>query len=136
MNPDALSEEAKAEYERMLEQVDWDLPGMENIGEDMTRWLVRLIREGELINSIHCLGWGYWPTKNGGYLDERTLRVLADFIEIQNKPFWDEYEAYCAAQEPLTDAEIEEMKCLDELGFIATPTSTTETSASSSVNPE
>jgi hypothetical protein len=117
----------------MLEQVDWDLPGMENIGEDMTRWLVRLIREGELINSIHCLGWGFWPTKNGGYLDERTLRVLADFIEIQNKPFWDEYDKWCEEHPP--EQEGDEL-CLDELGFTATPTSITGTSASSSVNPE
>ncbi len=125
MGRDALSEEAKAECERMLEQVDWNLPGMENIDEDMTLWIVRLIREGELINSIHCLGWGFWPIKNGGYLDERTLRVLADFIEIQNKPFWDEYDKWCE-EHPL-EQEGDEL-CLDELGSTATLTSTTRTS--------
>lgn len=90
----------------VLSKVDWTLPGMEKISKDMNRWLIRIIEDEELVHSIACLGWAFWPTKNGGYLDQQTLRVLADFIEIQNKPFWDEYDAYYDSQEPLTDEQI------------------------------
>jgi hypothetical protein len=117
--------------EQNLEKVDWTLPGMDKLGDDMIRWITRLIKDEEVVNDISCLGWAFWPVKNGGYLDERTLRVLADFIEIQNKPFWDDYERYCNEQEPLTEQEMEDMKCLDELGSMLTPTSTTKAYAGS-----
>ena len=95
MGGDALTPEEKAEYEQMLEKVDWNLPGMEVFGEDSLRWIKRSILDEDIVNAIACLGWGFWPTKNRGYYDEHSLRKIADFIEIQNKPFWDEYERYC-----------------------------------------
>lgn len=118
-----------------MEQVNWLLPGMEKFSDQQLNAIKRSLDNEDIVNSIHCLGWALWPTENRGYYDSDWLRVIADFLEIQNKPFWDEYEAYCAAQEPLTEQEQEEMLCLDELGFTATPTSTTETSASSSEAP-
>ena len=107
-----------------LEKVDWTLPGMEKFSADDIAFFKRDIADpdGGIVNSIHCLGWAYWPVRNKGYLDEQLLRVIADFIEIQNKPFWDEYDAYCAAQEPLTE---KEQLCLEELGSMPTPTSST-----------
>lgn len=88
-----------------MEQPDWNLPGMENISEHDIRWLKKSIENEDIVKSIHCLGWAFWPTKNVGYYDERTLRVMADFIEIQNKPFWDEYDAYCEQELRARDEE-------------------------------
>lgn len=127
-----ITSEEQAEYNKTLEQVNWDLPGMEKFDDRTKEIFIRSIQQGDIVNSIHSLGWALWPTKNRGYYDSHHLRQIADFLEIQNKPFWDEYKAYCAVQEPLTGDEL----CLDELGFTVIPTSTTETSASSSVNPE
>ncbi len=131
-----LTEEQKIEYAKTLAEVKWDLPGMEQFSDNQRQVLIRCIQGGDIVNSIHCLGWALWPTQNKGYYDTEHLRMIATFLEVQNKPFWDEYEAYCAAQEPLTEQEQEEQLCLDELGFTVTPTSTTETSVVSSVNPE
>ncbi len=44
------------------------------------------------------MGWSLWPTKNTGYYDTEHLRAIADFLEIQNKPFWDAYDRYCEEQ--------------------------------------
>ena len=81
-----------------MDKVDWSLPGMDKFSSDDIAFFKRDIAteqnpDGALVNSIQSLGWAYWPIKNKGYLDERLLRKIADFIEIQNKPFWDEYEA-------------------------------------------
>jgi hypothetical protein len=67
----------------------------------------KLEEENMLVNDISSLGWGFWPSKGGGYFDEHTLRILADEIEQRNKPFWDEYEEYCRCQDltPLTEDE-------------------------------
>ncbi len=89
------------DYQDMLEQVDWNLPGMENFSKDNKEYLTRFILDGTLVNDATCLGWALWPTKNEGFYDEKILRVIADFIEIQNKPFWDDYAAYCYEQEQL-----------------------------------
>jgi len=78
-----------------LDTVDWNLPGMEKFSEHTKDWLTRLIKEDQLVNQLASLGWSFWPTRNIGFFDERSLRNLADFIEIQNKPFWDGYEEYC-----------------------------------------
>lgn len=80
-----------------LSKVDWTLPGMEKFSEDDIRFFKRELEdeEGGIVYSIQCLGWGFWPISNRGYLDEHLLRKIADFIEIQNKPFWDDYEKYC-----------------------------------------
>lgn len=144
-----------------MEQVNWFLPGMEKFSEQQLSAIKRSLDNEDIVNSIHCLGWALWPTENRGYYDSEWLRVIADFLEIQNKPFWDEYEAYCQAQQEEAEAaargectNLEGCKnecngacgyttfthgdelCLDELGFTATPTSTTETSAVSSPPPE
>lgn len=62
----------------------------------------RLEEDGILRDEISSLGWALWPfDKNGkqmGYFDEHLLRRVADEIERRNKPFWDEYEAYCRRQ--------------------------------------
>ena len=61
----------------------------------------KLEDEGSLRNEIASLGWGFWPSEckeGSGYFNEETLRILADEIERRNKPFWDEYEAYCKSQ--------------------------------------
>ena len=29
--------------------------------------LIRCIQLGDIVNSIHSLGWALWPTKNRGY---------------------------------------------------------------------
>lgn len=128
-----LTAEQQIETDKTLAEVKWDLPGMEQFNDHQRETLIRCIQGGDIVNSIHCLGWALWPTQNKGYYDSDHLRMIATFLEVQNKPFWDEYEAYCATQEPLTE---EDQLCLDELGSIATPTSTTETSASSSPLPE
>jgi len=78
-----------------LDKVDWTLPGMEKFSEADIRFLKKTITDEDLVNSIHCLGWALWPTTNRGYYNEDVLRKLADFIEIQNKPFWDEYDKHC-----------------------------------------
>ena len=56
----------------------------------------RLEEIGVLQNTLASLGWAFWPCdKNGkfiGYLDEHTLRKLADEIEKRNAPFWAEYD--------------------------------------------
>ena len=89
-------EEKEVEFNRKnLEQVDWNLPGMEEITPQQRETLTRSILNGDIVNSIHSLGWSLWPTKNRGYYDEVWLRCIARFIEIQNKPFWDDYEKYC-----------------------------------------
>jgi hypothetical protein len=98
MGGDTLSSEEAAIYSRNLEKVDWKLPGMEKFHEHQIKTLKRSIEIGTIVNSIHSLGWSLWPTKNEGYYDEHWLRTIADFIEIQNKPFWDEYEKYCEEQ--------------------------------------
>ncbi len=83
----------------------WFLPGMEKFSEQQLSALKRAIDDTSIVNSIHCLGWALWPTKNQGYYDSEWLRTIADFLEIQNKPFWDEYETYCNSNEPLDDEE-------------------------------
>lgn len=57
-----------------------------------------LEERGMLVNDISSLGWAFWPEKGGGFFNEHLLRQLADEIEKRNKPFWDEYEAYCLTQ--------------------------------------
>lgn len=61
-----------------------------------------LEESGILRDEMSSLGWALWPfDKNGkqmGFFDERLLRRVADEIERRNKPFWDEYEAYCRGQ--------------------------------------
>lgn len=103
MGTDTLTDEKKLEYEKILATVDWNLPGMEKFDAITSDWLTRLILDGQLVNSIVCLGWGFWPTQNRGYLNDYYLRILADFIEIQNKPFWDEYEDYVDSKEATED---------------------------------
>lgn len=95
MGGDALTEEEKREYEDTLAKVDWGLPGMEGIDKRDRDSITRSILSGDIVNSYYCMGWALWPTCNRGYYDERWLRKIADFLEIQNKPFWDEYEEYC-----------------------------------------
>lgn len=86
----------------ILDRVKWDLPGMDKFSEEDIAFFKRDILKGEgIVDSIHSIGWSYWPTANNGFLNEHLLRKIADFIEIQNKPFWDDYEAYCASLEPL-----------------------------------
>ena len=133
-----LTDEEKAEYTAQVEKVDWTLPEMEKVSESNRLLLTRLICDGTIVNSIRSMGWAFWPTKNKGYYDPWLLRLIADFTEAQNKPFWDEYEKWSEENELREDCDCEDEDeiCLDELGFTATPTSTTETSASSSVNPE
>ena len=100
MGRDALiSPEEQAEYRRSLEQVDWTLPGMEKFDQRTLDSFKRSIEQGDIVNSIHSLGWALWPTVNRGYYDSDHLRQIADFLEIQNKPFWDEYDRYCEEQE-------------------------------------
>lgn len=65
----------------------------------------KLEEEGLLADEITSLGWAFWLPNGGGFMDERLLRILADEIERRNKPFWDEYEAYCASQPKDTDME-------------------------------
>jgi hypothetical protein len=89
------------EYKRNLGKVDWDLPGMDKFGEDTRRWLTKAILDGDIVEAMCSLGWSFWPTTNRGYYDERHLRAIADFLEIQNKPFWDSYEKYCSECEDL-----------------------------------
>lgn len=86
------TDEEKAEYTRNLEKVNWELPGMEQFDERTTEWIKRTILDGDIVEAICCLGWSLWPTTNHGYYDEWHLRKIADFLEIQNKPFWDSYE--------------------------------------------
>jgi hypothetical protein len=62
---------------------------------DSEKFFQKLEQDGMLVDSIHSLGWGFWPQDGGGYFDEYTLRLLADEIERRNKPFWDNYEEYC-----------------------------------------
>jgi len=60
----------------------------------------KLEDEGSLVKDTAMLGWGFLPnekTARGGYFDESALRALADEIERRNKPFWDEYDKYCAS---------------------------------------
>ena len=64
----------------------------------------KLEADGMLMNSIHSLGWGFWPANGGGYMNEHTLRVLANEIERRNKPFWDEYEEYCKNLPPIDES--------------------------------
>ena len=79
-----------------LNKVDWTLPGMEKFSEDDIAFFKRDIADddGGLVCEMACLGWGFWPVKNKGFYDERLLRVIANFIEIQNKPIWDAYDVY------------------------------------------
>ncbi len=97
---------------------DWTLPGMELIFEHDKDWLKKAIEQEDIVNSVDCLGWGFWPTQNRGYYDERVLRVMADFLEIQNKPFWDEYHAYCE-QELRTRDEEELAQPDSDFGWLA-----------------
>jgi hypothetical protein len=84
-----------------LAAVNWELPGMEKFSKDDIAFFKREIghEKGGIVKSLHSLGWSYWPIANRGYLDHRLLRVIADFIEIQNKPFWDDYEAMNAEED-------------------------------------
>jgi hypothetical protein len=86
------------EYQRTLDKIDWALPGMELFPAAFMRLIIRMVKEGDLVHEMCCLGWAYWPTKNRGYLDSGVLRHIADFIDIQNKPFWADYERYCDAE--------------------------------------
>lgn len=91
-----------------MKEPDWSLPGMEKFSEEQIRHLKRAIENRNIVESIHCLGWALWPTDNRGYYDSGFLRTIADFLDIQNKPFWDEYDKACeeAAQndgESVTD---------------------------------
>ena len=78
-----------------LDAVNWKLPGMEKFSESDIAFFKREIahKQAALVHTLPSLGWAYWPTTNRGFLDAPLLRRIADFIEIQNKPFWDEYEA-------------------------------------------
>lgn len=62
----------------------------------------RLEEHGILRDELSSLGWALWPfNKDGkqmGFFNEHLLRKVADEIERRNKPFWDEYEAYCRRQ--------------------------------------
>lgn len=78
-----------------LDKVNWSLPGMENFTPERVRNLTKAIEDELIVHSIHCLGWALWPTKNEGYYDTAWLRCIADFLEIQNKPWLDEYDEYC-----------------------------------------
>jgi cell division septum initiation protein DivIVA len=84
-----------------LAAVNWELPGMEKFSKDDIAFFKREIghEKGGIVKNLHSLGWSYWPIANRGYLDHRLLRVIADFIEIQNKPFWDDYEAMNAEED-------------------------------------
>ena len=86
-----------------LNKVDWTLPGMEKFSnEDIAFFKRDIIKEdSSIVNSIDCLGWAYWPITNHGYLNARLLRKIADFTEIQNKPWEDEYDRYCSEQAEL-----------------------------------
>lgn len=92
---------------------DWTLPGMEKFSDDDIAFFKRDLAasDGSIVNSIHSIGWALWPTTNKGYFDENLLRKIADFIEIQNKPFWDEYDEYCRnrPQDDLEPVEFEEI---------------------------
>lgn len=94
-----LTPEQRAEYDKMLAQVQWDLPGMEKFDDRERQHFIRSIQQGDIVTSIHSLGWALWPTTNRGYYDSENLRRIADFLEIQNKPFWDDYERYCDEQQ-------------------------------------
>ena len=107
----AVTAEQQIEYDKTLSEVKWDLPGMEQFNDHQKETLIRCIQGGDIVNSIHCLGWALWPTENKGYYDTEHLRMIATFLEVQNKPFWDEYEAYCASLPEPTEDEL----CLDEL---------------------
>lgn len=89
------------QYKDMLSKVDWNLPGMEKFNEENVRCFTKLILGGDLVTDISCTGWALWPTSNKGFYPDYFLRQIADFIEIQNKPFWDDYEKYCHEQEQL-----------------------------------
>lgn len=102
------------EYQENLDKVDWGLPGMENFTEQDKMILERCILGGDIVNSVSCLGWALWPTSNKGYYDENHLRRIADFIEIQNKPFWDEYDQWCLEHQ---DDLLEDVGDFDEIQF-------------------
>lgn len=114
-----------------LNKVDWSLPDLKKFSEADIAFFKRNIYtednpDGAIVNSIASVGWSYWPRTNQGFLDANLLRKIADFIEICNKPFWDEYDKYCAAQEPPNETELKEMQCLEELGSTPIHTSFTE----------
>ena len=93
--PEGLLDQLLVSTASMLERVDMDLPGMEAFSFDDCLLLTRLIERGDLVYTVSSLGWAFWPTNNSGYYDARLLRMMADFIAIQNKPFEDEYDRYC-----------------------------------------
>lgn len=70
---------------------------MEEFSESDVEFFKRSIgsEDSAIVNSVHSLGWALWPVKNQGYYNEDTLRKIARFIEIQNKPLWDGYDEYC-----------------------------------------
>jgi len=90
-----LSEEEQKEYASNLDKVDWGLPGMDAFSERDIDYFKRSILAGDIVESMSCLGWALWPTENKGFYDTSSLRMIASFLEIQNKPFWDEYDKYC-----------------------------------------
>ena len=102
-----MTDEEKTEYEKNLAKVDWNLPGMENFSDERKKNLSRAILNGTIVDGLACLGWALWPTKNEGYYDEAWLRCIADFLEIQNKPFWDSYDKWCEENEDEMRKELE-----------------------------
>lgn len=102
-----MTDEEKAEYERNLAKVDWRLPGMAKFDDDEREHIERMILGGDIVDSIHCNGWAFWPTENKGYYDARILRRIAGFIEIQNKPMEDAYDKWCEEQEDKLRADLE-----------------------------
>lgn len=78
---------------------NWDLPGLDKFSEEDRRFIELCITQEDIVFSIHSMGWAYWPVKNRGFLNERMLRLIADFIEAQNKPFWDECEKHLATSD-------------------------------------
>ena len=93
-----LTEEEEIECAKTLAKVNWSLPGMESLTDYQKTALIRYIQHGDIVCSLHCLGWAFWPTENRGFYDATSLRTIATFLEIQNKPMWDEYDDYCNSQ--------------------------------------
>ena len=82
-------------YKDALDCVDWNLPGMEQFNEKDKQCLISLIEKGNIVLSYFITeGWAFWPTRNEGYYNSRLLRNIANFLDIQNKPFLDEQDRY------------------------------------------
>jgi hypothetical protein len=67
-------------------------------------------------------------------MDSRGLRALADELDQRNKPFWDEYERYCAEQEESQELLAAGTPLGESLGFDFPPIPTEENVKRTSMN--